>query len=137
MIKGFDGVPDYERRVLVERYFGRWRGQITANEADEAKEYVREHFIYSLRMFWQARFAKMDSDSRSLFDWVSRNLLPKEVSYAGIRNDQFLIDHADHDQLAYQIFDSLWGHYATCSDSGLDWEEKRTFTSRLLGLFRR
>lgn len=136
MITTFEGIPENERRVLVGNYLGRWRGKVPSTEADQAREYVREGFVYMQRMFWQARFDKMDSDSRDMFDWLSKSLLSEDVSYTGIKHSQLLIDHGNHSQLANEIFDKLWKYYAATPDSGL-MIEKQTLLRQIFGFFHR
>jgi hypothetical protein len=133
----FDDMPEHERSTLIERYLTRWRDKVSPAQPEKAKLHVQEDFVYMLRMFWQARFDKMDTASRDVFDWVSKNFLPETVRYKGVKNSQLLIEHPNHGQLAHQVFDEIWAQYEASPHSGFVLEEKQSFTSRLMGLFQR
>jgi hypothetical protein len=65
--------------------------------------------VYMLRMFWQARYDKMNSASKNSFDWISQNILPADIAYKGIQINTNLISlDVDHTQLAFDIFEILY-----------------------------
>lgn len=97
MIKSFSEIPE-PVRFCLEKYF-----------SDAEKNQSRETFVYMLRMFWQARYDKMNSASKNSFDWISQNILPADVDYKGIQINTNLISlDVDHTQLAFDIFESLY-----------------------------
>jgi hypothetical protein len=137
MILALNDIPERERIILMERYLNRWQGTIPATDFDKAKDYAQEGFVYMLRMFWQARYDKMDGDSKALFDWLSSNMLSEDVEYKGTKRAQLIINHDDHHRLAREVFENLWKHYAASPESGLILAERQTLTGRIFGLFNR
>lgn len=136
MLSSLDEIPDYERSILTERYFDRWLEKVQPDDSEGAKAYVQETFVYMIRMFWQGRLDKMDTDSRALFDWVSLNALPEDAGYKGTGHGFRLADGANGDRLAREVFDEFWSLYETSPASGLKRQEQQSLFDRMRGFLR-
>lgn len=136
MIQQFSDIPEVERAFLIQRYLGQWRGKVAPEEHEAAEAHVRKEFIYLLRMFWQARFDKMDSESIEVFDYLSKNMLPADAKYKGPVRGENLVDTSRFYQLSDDLFKNLWSCYKQDPESGLVSEEKKSIMERLTSVFR-
>lgn len=121
MFKTFSEIPT-EQRDFILSYFNAWQGKVSQADSVYAKKFVRESFVYMLRMFWQARYSKMASDNKKHFDWISKKFLPNGVTYLGPVNTGELLIPSDfnHDQLAEDVFSDLWALYQFSEYSGFE-----------------
>lgn len=117
----FSSIP-IEQRNFILSYFNNWQGKVPQDSPIGAKQYVRESFVYMLRMLWQARYDKMSVETKDNFDWISRNFLPDGVPYKGTTAFQELLipSDYDHNQLAEDVFSDLWVLYQFSEYSGLE-----------------
>lgn len=136
MFNHFSEIPQEHADTLKTYYFDKWKGQIDAPEADQAGDFVRPGFIYLQRMFWQARYDKMSTAEKDMFDLFSCEILEPEAGYKGIKYRENLIGDVDHDLYAARMFDRLWKLYAEDETNGLLPKKKPTVVSRVLDLFR-
>lgn len=96
MYKSFDELPENRKEFILP--------YLTRPNMKES----RDSFVYILRMFWQARFDKMNSLYKENLDWISSNFLPENVEYTGIKFGENLVSSDfDHYELATSIFDKI------------------------------
>lgn len=97
MIQSFEEIPA-NVQVFLERYF-----------SEKTKSAMQEGFVYMLRMFWQSRYDKMNTDHKDCFDWISNHCLPQHVVYGGMQYQTNLISSDfDHTKLATDVFTLLY-----------------------------
>lgn len=121
MFNTFSEIPTEQRNFILS-YFNAWQGKVSQVDTYYAKAFVRESFVYMLRMLWQARYDKMSSETKENFDWISKNFLPDSVPYAGATKVRELLIPSDfnHDKLAEDVFSDLWALYQFSEFSGLE-----------------
>lgn len=132
MFKTFSEIPT-EQRDFILSYFNAWQGKVSQADSVYAKKFVRESFVYMLRMLWQARYDKMSSETKNNLDWISKNFLPDSVPYTGATKVRELLIPSDfnHNQLAEDVFSDLWALYQFSEYSGLE-EPDADFIANIL-----
>ena len=109
--------PDKPKKYIIEQ-FSKWQNY-NPTSLDDAKKSVSESFIYSLRMFWQRRFDKLNKDDIQSFDLISFNddILHKKYFYGGVgKAGDVLIVADDHTVVATEVFNALWELYIHTPD---------------------
>lgn len=121
MFKTFSEIPTEQRNFILS-YFNAWQGKVSQGDPIYAKKFVRESFVYMLRMLWQARYGKMSVETKEYLNWISQNFLPDSVPYTGTKTVGELLfpSEYNHDQLAEDIFSDLWALYQFSEYSGLE-----------------
>ena len=88
------------------------------NLPEEVKEYIikniskgKQSFVYLIVMFWFGRFDKLNNEDKKNLDWISKNLLSKELEYKGLENLKpntlLLKDSAEYEFEAKNLYDVL------------------------------
>jgi hypothetical protein len=75
-----------------------------------AKALVKESVVYSLRMFWQARYDKLSAEKVLAFDTLCKEILDPALGYKKPLRSVAMADQ-DHYALADSVFESIWGLY--------------------------
>lgn len=65
-------------------------------------------FTYNIKMFWFGRFDKLRYEDRINLDWISKNILSKDLNYKGAKANVLLLsDVADYEKEADILFKTL------------------------------
>lgn len=106
----------------------------------QAKSETKESFCYLMRMFWQSRYDKMSTEHVKFFDWISVNMLPKNLEYKGVLRQTILINSSteefplpSHYEIAETVFETLWIAYE--NTEGNSYKTKKTFFSKIKKFF--
>jgi hypothetical protein len=119
MILHFSEIPDEHARTLKASYFDTWKGKISVEEPSAAALEVRLPFIYFQRMFWRGRYDLISDAEKTMFDFISRQVLEDEAGYNGMHGKEVLLGDVDHDLYAARIFGRLWKLYVDDPENGL------------------
>lgn len=82
------------------------KSQINSPSADDCQK----SFLYSILMFWQSRYSKLEKDSKTHYDIISSIYMPEGFKYLGINNDPKIVSETvkfKHMSLALDIFNQL------------------------------
>lgn len=65
-------------------------------------------FTYNIKMFWLGRFDKLRHEDKINLDWISENVLPKELGYKGKNVNRLLLSESvDYEAEANRLFEEL------------------------------
>lgn len=119
----------------------RWKSMHGIETATDARRFVKEQLVYSLRMIWQGRFDKYSKEHCEIIDRLAHAYLPPECNYVGAKRSTQVLEGQDHDQLAMLVFDRVWNDYMADDSHGLERppveQKPLPLLKRFLTLFKR
>ena len=132
MITTLLDVPEKIRPIIVAELERAWRkGTSTqAKNMEEAKKSVHEFTGYGLRLFWLGRHSKLNPQVIPAFEWMSKNLVDKDIkkTYFFNKPNEVLFQGYDHNQLAKSVVEKLWTIYQATPD--MDFPAKKSILKK-------
>lgn len=103
--------PENIKKTLIHEMDNWKRFDANPQNADIAKKSFEEMTVYSIRMFWQARFDKINRDQKEAFEWATYQFAPEHLGFKGVKSGQPVFSDEDTTALAKELLNDLWQAY--------------------------
>jgi hypothetical protein len=103
--------PENIKKTLIHEMDSWKRFNAQPQSAEAARASFEEMTIYSIRMYWQARFDKLNQESRDAFEWATYQFIPKHLDFKGVQPGQPVFSDEDTTALAKNMVNDLWQAY--------------------------
>lgn len=103
--------PENIKKTLIHE-MNSWKHFNTKpKDAEEAKHSFEDMTVYSIRMYWQARFDKINHQQKEAFEWATYHFAPEYLNFQGVAPGKPVFSDEDTTALAKNLFNDIWQAY--------------------------